>query len=292
MYKTDISKIGIGTWKLAGDVVAALDNDDENDINSLRFAINHGINHIDTSESYSGGKSEIMVGKAIRDFDRTKIFIATKVREWNLRYKDLIESCNKSLERMNLSYIDLYYIHKQNPNISVSEICSALNYLLDKGLIKNVGLSNVGVDKIEEFNKYLNVNVYAVQNQYNLVCRESQHKHVIDYCRNKNIKFISWRPILLSYPGVVDPMYGRGTYSLLDNMAQKYKVSNVQVAAKWLLQQENVYIVFKSNKPDHIKEIIDTNSFELSEDDWEKINVDFPVQFDKGCSTNEFFELS
>ena len=87
-------------------------------------------------------------------------------------------------------------------------------------------------------------------------------------------------------------MYGRGTYSLLDNMAQKYKVSNVQVAAKWLLQQENVYIVFKSNKPDHIKEIIDTNSFELSEDDWEKINVDFPVQFDKGCSTNEFFELS
>lgn len=292
MYKTDITKIGIGTWMLGGDVAAAPDNDDENDINALRFAINHGINHIDTSESYSGGKSEILVGKAIRGFDRTRIFIATKVREWNLRYKDLIVSCHQSLERMNLSYIDLYYIHKQNPAVSVLEMCKALNYLLDKGLIKNVGLSNVGVDKIEEFNKYLNINVFAVQNQYNLVCRESQHKHVIDYCRNKNIKFICWRPIMLSYPGVVDPMYGKGTYPLLDNMAQKYKVSNVQIVAKWLLQQENVYIVFKSNKPDHIKEIIDTGSFELSEDDWQKLNMDFPVQFDKGCSTNEFFELS
>ena len=287
-----MTKIGMGTWLLGGAIMADPANDDERDIHALRFALDHGINHIDTSESYAGGKSEILVGKAINGYDRSKIFIATKVREWNLHYNDLIEACNRSLERMKLSYIDLYYIHKQNRDIPVQEVCKALNDLLNKGLINNVGLSNVGIEKIEEFNRHLNTRVFAVQNQYNLICRESQHKHVIDYCRENDIKFISWRPVKLSYPSVEDPMYNNGTYPLLDTMAQKYGVSNVQIAARWLLQQSNVYIVFKSNRIEHIKEMLETNDFTLSTSDWEKINTDFPIQFNKGCSINEFFELS
>lgn len=288
----DISKIGIGTWGLAGDVIAYQDNDDEYDINALKYAMSHGINHIDTSESYSGGKCEVLIGKAIRDLERDKIVIATKVREWNLRYDNLIESCYKSLERLDTPYIDLYYIHKQNIEISVKEVCNALNFLLHKGCIKSVGLSNVGIDIIKEYNKYLDIKVAAVQNQYNLICRESQRKNIIEYCKNENVLFVSWRPILLSYPGVKDQMYNRGTYLLLDDMSQKYGVSNVQIVAKWLLQQNNVYIVFKSNNPQHIQEIIDTNNFTLTMKDWEKLDAEFPVQFSKGCSKNEFYELS
>ena len=287
-----LSKIGLGTWKLGGDVVANPNNDDKRDIDSIRFAIEQGINHIDTSESYSGGKSEELVGEAIKIFDRDSLFIATKVREWNLNYDALIESCYSSLKRLQVEYIDLYYIHKQNPEVSVEETCKALNSLLEKGLIRNVGLSNVSVSKIEEFNKYLNKKVYAVQNQFNLVCRESQDKGVIEYCKENNIKFISWRPILLSYPGCEDPMYNKGTYPILDKIADKYNVSNVQVVAKWLLQQDNIYIVFKSNNKEHIKEIIRTNEFELSKEDMDILDKDFPVKFSKGCAYNAFYELS
>ena len=287
-----MSKIGLGTWMLGGAVSPNENNDDERDIDSIKFAVSLGINHIDTSESYAGGKSEILVGRAIRNLDRSNIIVATKVREWNLEYEKLIESCNRSLERMMLQYIDLYYIHKQNPKISVKDTCDALNYLLSIGLIKRVGLSNVGINTIQEYNKYLEMPVFAVQNQYSLICRESQHKHVLEYCSKNDIKFVSWRPIHLSYPGSgkLDEITGR--YSMLDEMAHKYNVSKAQIAAKWLLQQDNVHIVFKSNNPAHIQEIADTKNFELSVEDWKLINRDFPVQFSKGCSTNEFYELS
>lgn len=108
MKKNSISKIGLGTWKLGGDVEADPENDDERDIKAILFAIKSGINHIDTSESYSGGKSEELVGVALKQVDRSKIFLATKVREWNLKYDDLIKSCYSSLKRLQVDYIDLY----------------------------------------------------------------------------------------------------------------------------------------------------------------------------------------
>ena len=291
MQEFDLSKIGLGTWLLGGDVKEKIDNDDVRDINAIKYAINNGINHIDTSESYSGGKCERLIGQAIKSFDRKSIFIATKVREWNLSYDNIISSCLKSLDRLQTDYVDLYYIHKQNKKFNIKDICIALNYLLEKGLIKNVGLSNVGIKTIEEYNKYLLKKVYAVQNQYNLICRESSKKNIIKYCRENNIKFVAWRPLLLSYPGCKAPMYERGTYPLLDNMAAKYNVSTVQIVAKWLLQQDNVYIVFKSNNCIHIREILDTEKFKLSACDWNELNERFPVMFDVGCSINEFYEI-
>ena len=288
----DITKIGLGTWLLGGDVKENPNNDDEKDINAIIYALKSGINHIDTSESYSGGKSEKLIGEAIKNFDRDKLFIATKVREWNLTYDNIISSCCNSLKRLQTDYVDLFYIHKQNKDVNIKSVCEALNYLLAKGLIKNVGLSNVGIETIQKYNKYLTKKIYAVQNQYNLICRESQKKGVIDYCRENNIKFICWRPVMLSYPGVKDPMYNKSTYPILDNIAKKYNVSNIQVVAKWLLQQDNVYIVFKSNNCEHIKEILETNKFCLSDDDWNELNDNFPVKFDVGCSSNEFYEIT
>lgn len=292
MNDVDITKIGLGTWLLGGDVKENLNNDDEKDINAIIYALKSGVNHIDTSESYSDGKSEKLIGEAIKNFDRDKLFIATKVREWNLTYDNIISSCRNSLKRLQTDYVDLFYIHKQNKDVNIKSVCEELNYLLAKGLIKNVGLSNVGIKTIQKYNKYLTKKIYAVQNQYNLICRESQKKGVIDYCRENNIKFICWRPLLLSYPGVKDPMYNKGTYPILDNIAKKYNVSKIQVVAKWLLQQDNVYIVFKSNNCEHIKEILETNKFCLSDDDWNELNDNFPVKFDVGCSSNEFYEIT
>src|SRR5690606_844251 len=177
------------------------------DIDAIKYAISKGISHIDTSESYADGKSELLVGEAIKKISRDKYFLATKVREYNLSYDSVISSCEKSLQRLNVSSIDLYYIHKQNPLIPIEETTRALNKLIDTGLIKHIGLSNVGIATIKKYSQLLNSPIYAVQNQYNLVCRESQRKGVIDYCKLSGIQFIAWRPILLSYPGVVDPYY-------------------------------------------------------------------------------------
>lgn len=291
MKQLEITKIGLGTWLLGGDVKANINNDDERDVNAIIYALSNGINHIDTSESYSGGKSEELIGRAIKNFKREKLFIATKVREWNLEYDKIIESCYGSLKRLNTSYIDLYYIHKQDNTVNIKEVCKALNYLLDRGIIKNVGLSNVGINTIVEYNKYLKKKIYAVQNQYNLVCRESVKKGILDYCRNNDIKFICWRPILLTYPDCKNPWFEEGNYPIMDRISKKYGISNVQLAAKWLVDQENVYIIFKSNNCVHIQEILDVMNFKLEKKDWDDLNENFPTTFNVGCSTNEFFEV-
>lgn len=285
-------KIIFGTWRMGGDVEPNPNNDDKRDIEAIKYAINKGIVHIDTSESYAGGKTEQLIGEAIKEIPRDQVFIATKVREYNLSYDDVINSCKESIKRLNTSYIDLYYIHKQNPLIPIEETAKALNELLELGFIKHVGLSNVGIDTIKKFSKILNVPIFAVQNQYNLVCRESQVKGVIDYCRENGIHFIAWRPILLSYPNAVDPFYHTGTYKILDEIAQKYGKTNVQIAVNWLLHQDGVSIVFKSANKEHIDEILDADSFSLSDDDWERLNKYFPVQKKLGCTADTYFELS
>ena len=286
------SKICLGTWRMGGDVTPNPNNNDKKDIDAIKYAINKGISHIDTSESHAGGKSELLIGEAIKHIPRDKCFIATKVREYNLFYDSIIDSCRKSLKRLNTSYIDLYYIHKQNPSIPIEETASALNKLLDIGLVKHIGLSNVGIDTIKKYFQLLNSPIYAIQNQYNLVCRESQRKGVVDFCKRNGIRFIAWRPILLSYPGVVDPYYNTGTYKLLDGMAIKYNKTNTQIVAKWLLQQEGVSIVFKSSNKEHIDEILDVDKFKLSDRDWEILDKEFPVQKDLGCTADGYFELS
>jgi diketogulonate reductase-like aldo/keto reductase len=292
MIKNNQSNIFLGTWRMGGDVKLNPENDDVRDIDAIRYAISKGITHIDTSESYADGKAELLVGEAIKKFHRDDVFIATKVREYNLSHHGIINSCMKSLERLGVEYIDLYYIHKQDPVVSKKDITDSLNYLIDKGFIRNVGLSNVGIDTIKAYSKLLNKPLYAVQNQYNLVCRESQKKGVIEYCKNNKIKFISWRPILLSYPGVIDPSYKIGTYHLLDYMAKKYNKSNTQIVARWLLQQGGVSIVFKSSNKKHIDEILDTHNFTLSDLDWNSLDKNFPVQKDVGCTACEYYELS
>lgn len=286
------SKICLGTWRMGGDVEPNPNNDDEKDIEAIQYAISKGISHIDTSESYAGGKAEMLIGRAIENFPREKCFIASKVREYNLAYDDVLNSCKKSLERLKTPYIDLYYVHKQNPLIPIEETANALNKLVEMGLIRHVGLSNVGIATIEKFSKLLSSSVYAVQNQYNLVCRESQIKGVIDYCRENMIQFIAWRPILLSFPGAVDPLYQTGTYQIIDELAKKYEKTNIQIAARWLLQQEGVYIVFKSSNKEHIDEIVNAEKFELTDSDWERLSVNFPIQKNTGCTANEYFELS
>jgi len=277
---------------MGGDVTPNPDNDDERDIEAIRYAISRGIRHIDTSESYAGGKSESLIGQAIKPFARDECFVATKVREYHLDHDAVLESCRQSLLRLDTSYIDLYYVHKQNPAIPVAETAGALNELVDLGLVRHIGLSNVGVATMERYSALLRRPLYAIQNQYNLVCRESQRKGVIDHCRREGIRFIAWRPILLSYPGAADPHYRAGTYELLDAMAAKYHKTNAQIVARWLLQQDGVSIVFKSSTKQHIDEILDAAAFELSAEDWEALDEEFPVQKDLGCTADAYFELS
>jgi diketogulonate reductase-like aldo/keto reductase len=112
--------------------------DDKTSINTIKEAIKLGYTHIDTAELYGAGHSEELIGEAIQDFDRKQLFITSKVFKTNLRYDDLIKSAKESLKRLKTSYIDLYMIHVPNPEIDIKETMKAMDYLVEKNIIKYI----------------------------------------------------------------------------------------------------------------------------------------------------------
>lgn len=276
-------KIGFGTWEFGGRSHPNPDNDDQKDISNIRNALLAGIKHIDTASSYAGGKCEELVGQALKGFNRQDLFIATKVHGTDLRYQDAIDSCERSLRRLDLQNVDLFYVHSPNPEIPIAETAQALNDLQNAGLIKNIGISNAKKETMQEYQKYLKAPIFASQCHYNLIAREPQRTGLLDYCKKNQINFIAWRPIQLPVPSMgIEPLYKRGAYALLDEMADKYGKTNAQIAVRWLTAQENVNILFKSTNPAHITDILETENFTLSDKDMRLLTEKFPRQEDVG----------
>ncbi len=114
-----IPAIGLGTWALRGTQCMTI----------IKKALELGYTHIDTAEMYNNQKE---IGVAIQEFDRSQIFLTSKVWRTNLHYKNVIKACKKTLEGLKTDYVDLYLIHWPNKAVPVKETLSAFQYLLDK----------------------------------------------------------------------------------------------------------------------------------------------------------------
>jgi diketogulonate reductase-like aldo/keto reductase len=135
-YKTlsgnfEIPVIGLGTWGIGGYMEADFSKDEEA-IDAIKQAISLGYSHIDTAEVYGAGHTEELIGKAIKNIDRSTLIITSKVFATHLHYDDVVFSCKKSLERLQTNYIDIYLIHSPNTTIPLKETMDALNYLVEQ----------------------------------------------------------------------------------------------------------------------------------------------------------------
>lgn len=108
---------GLGTWGMGGFTERDPQNDDETDIQAIQNAIDLGVTHIDTAESYAGGYAETLVGQAIKPYPREQLIIASKVSPSHLRGSDIQRSVERSLRRLGTDYLDLYMPHAYNPAI-------------------------------------------------------------------------------------------------------------------------------------------------------------------------------
>ena len=277
-------KLGLGTWQFGGRVEYNPDNDDAADIAAIRNAIELGIRHIDTAQLYAGGKTEEFVGAAIKPFNRSDLIIASSVDD--LGHDDVLKSCENSLRRLGIDYLDLYYIHKPQLSVPFAETAKAFNRLLAEGLIRNAGISNAKIETLENYQRHLDRKFFASQNSYNLIVRESVETGLLDYCRQNGIHFVAWRPLQLPAPNLgIESLTKRGAYPILDDMADKYEKTNAQIAIRWLTQQENVSAIFKSANPDHVREILDTENWRLSDADWKNLSDNFPLRKNAGFNT-------
>ena len=159
----------------------------------------------------------------------------------------------------------------------------AFNELYKRGLIKNIGICNARIETMKEYQEHLDYPIFASQCQYNLIAREPQRIELLKFCKDNNINFISWGPIQLPARELgIESLHKKGAYPLLDEIADKYGKTNAQIAVRWLTGQDNVNIIFKSTNSEHIKEILETTDFVLSDEDMQDLRDNFPRQEDEG----------
>jgi diketogulonate reductase-like aldo/keto reductase len=265
----ELPAFGFGTWRMGGIETPDPLNDDRIDIFAIKTAIEMGVTHIDTAEFYTGGHTEEIIAEAIKDFDRSKIIITTKASPQHLHYKDLINAAQQSLKRLKTDYIDIYAIHIPNPYISIKETMEAMDYLVEKQLIRYIGLSNFNVEQFSEAQKCTGNKIVCNHVHYNLMFRLPQKDGSIEYAQKNDIIIVAWRPVQKG-------LFLEKNIQILDRICKKYEKTPNQIAINWLISQKNVTTISKTRNIKHLEENLGAISWKMEEEDIKLIMENFP----------------
>ncbi|WP_025899625.1 aldo/keto reductase [Sneathiella glossodoripedis] len=248
----------------------------------LNEALDAGYSFMDTATVYGLGKNEQLVGKSI-GHRRDEFFLASKCglrgdangnREINGRPEVILESCDASLKRLGVEQIDLYYLHRMDPNVPIEDTVGAFAQLVDAGKIRYVGLSEISADILRRANAVHPI--AAVQNEYSLWTRNPEIA-LLDTCRELGVTFVAFSPVARQFLTgklqdvtnfhpqdirVTMPRFQPEAYSknleLLEeyaNLAQETGCTMAQLAIAWLLERdENIIPIPGTTKLEHMYE--------------------------------------
>jgi diketogulonate reductase-like aldo/keto reductase len=259
---TRVPALGLGTWGIGGGSRPDR-SQDKRMVAALRTAINLGYTHIDTAEMYGDGHTEELVGQAIRGFKREDLFLVSKAWPDHLHHDRLLASCQASLDRLGVDYLDLYLIHWPNHSIPLEETFRALNRLVSDGRARHIGVSNFSLEQLRRAHHLAETHLATNQVPYSLFERAYARNGVLDYCQQNDILLTAYTPI---EKGRVarDP--------LVKQIASRYSVTPVQVALGWLLQQPGVIAIPMSTNPQHLRENLEATSLQLSTEDVQRLD--------------------
>ena len=275
-----VSAVSIGTWAIGGENWGEVN--DQDSVAAIREAIDVGMTFIDTADIYGKGHSEEIVGRAIQG-RREEVIVATKVaNRWNERgeiwpdcsYDYIMQAVRASLKRLNTDYIDVYLIHRPDPNTPIPETMRALEKLLQDGVVRAVGVSRYDREQIGEAQRCIELHVA----QYPLnILRRREITPILPFCREHNIGMMAYAPLskgLLTGKFDVDTVFpendlrsqspvfqGKEFGKRLDAverlrpLAEKYGKTLVQLAINWNLCQPGVTTALAgAKKPEQVRE--------------------------------------
>lgn len=252
-----VSTIGMGTWRM-GSYGSAEER--ARQVRALRRGVELGINFIDTAEMYAAGKSEEVVGEAIKEI-RKEVFIATKVAPGHLRYDDVIRACRGSLRRLGTSYIDLYQVHWPDPNIPIKETMSAMEQLVQDGAVRYIGVSNFSVSETDEARAALARNEIASNQVEYSVDNRYVEPEILPYCAREKLTLIAYSPLAR----------GRISGSIPTGILQKYSMTPAQVMLNWVTRHEQVVAIPKAADIAHLEQNASSVSVRFDPSEYEQI---------------------
>jgi aryl-alcohol dehydrogenase-like predicted oxidoreductase len=277
-----VSRIALGTWAIGGWMWGG--TDEAQSIATIRAALDHGIDLIDTAPVYGFGHSEEIVGKAIAEGGlRARVRIASKA---GLGWKDgrvfrdagrarIFREIEDSLRRLQTDYIDIYQVHWPDPSVPVEETAEAMGTLLRQGKIRAIGVSNFSVRQMERFRSAAPLHV--LQPPYNMFERAIE-ADLLPYCRQHGITTLGYGALcrgLLSGrmrpdtvfegddlrrtdPKFVAPRFAQylAAVQRLDRLAQeRFGKRVIALAVRWMLDQGITTALWGARRPDQLQAV-------------------------------------
>ncbi len=190
-----ISAVGLGTWQWGSREWGWGRNYGKKEVlEAFQKALEVDINFIDTAEIYGRGKSEQLIGEAIKDH-RDEVVIATKVWPWNLTSGRIFRAANRSARRLGVDVIDLYQIHWPNPIFPISNTMKTLKKLVQLGKVRTVGVSNFNLARMKAAQEALSpLELASNQVKYNLLDRNIEDD-LLPYTQSSNVTVIAYSPL-------------------------------------------------------------------------------------------------
>ena len=271
----------------------------------LQKAYEKGVSFFDTADCYALGKNEELVGKAVKDF-RKKIVLATKCgiqinpedfsHTINNKPEYIKKACEASLKRLGTDVIDLFYLHRFNPEIPIEESMGAMFQLVKEGKVLFVGLSEVQPQTLERAHRVLGEKLVAVQTEYS-IANHTVADAVLPTCRKLNVSFVAYSPLgrgllsgAITKPEVfkqssefdfrsILPQFQENVYEqnlqltqAISDIAINKKCTPSQLALAWLLAQGKDIIPIPSTKHEnYLTENLEAVDIHLSTEDLKEI---------------------
>jgi pyridoxine 4-dehydrogenase len=258
-----VHRMGYGAMRITGPGIWGPPKDRAESIRVLRKAVDMGVNFIDTADSYGPHISEEIIAEALHPYPNGLV-IATKgglVRtgpnQWpvNGHPDHLKEALEGSLKRLKLGQIDLYQLHRFDPNVPAEETLGFLKDAQTKGLIKHIGLSEVNVEQIQQTRQFFKV--VSVQNLYNF--GNQRWNDVLTWCEQNQVAFIPWYPLDAG---------NLAAEKALTKVAEKHQATAFQVALAWLLKVSPVTLLIPgTSSVAHLEENIAAVNVQLDDED-------------------------
>jgi aryl-alcohol dehydrogenase-like predicted oxidoreductase len=300
----EVNRIGLGCMGMSEFYGCSIEGEC---IDTLHKAIDLGVDFFDTADMYGSGDNERLLGKAFKDrWD--EVIVATKFGVMrgpngeflgvNGRPDYIRKACDRSLENLGVEAIDLYYMHRQDPEVEIEDIVGTMAELVQEGKVRYIGLSEVDPETLRRAHAVHPIT--ALQTEYSLWSREPEEE-LFDVCRELGITFVAYSPLgrgfltgaiksradleegdfRLGNPRFTDEAIRQNLkfVEVVDSIAQRRGVTKAQIALAWVLgQNEDIVTIPGTRKIHRLEENLGAFSVELTDDDFERIEEHAPSE--------------